>query len=192
MTYDKEARTAFASKALELSDLFMIKFGRTRFAGSPPRVVKVQEPNTESTGGGKQAREPIALVPEGSEGAGGLVCGWMDVAENRAEMRSFPVLAEMHRRRYQMALELSQQEYDAFLAEARRFFSEEGMPMHVTDDVPELEAPARAALESPTRASPTRARPSRDGGMSPGLVAALAGGAVVLGLVLGYVLFAPG
>lgn len=185
MAYDKEARTAFASKALELSELFVIKLGRTRFGGDPPRVVKVQEPQTESTAGGKQAREPIALVPEGSAGAGALVCGWMDVGENRAEMRSFAVLDEMHRRRYGAPLGLPREEYEGFLNEARRFFSEEGIPMQLVEEVPDVEpAPVRSTGE-PRASSPGGV------GMSPALVGGLALGAVLVGLVLGYLLFAP-
>jgi hypothetical protein len=183
MAYEKDARTAFASKALELSEMFMIKFGRTRFSGNVPRVVKVQAPE-ESTGGGAQAREPIALIPEGGSG-GTIVVGWINVGANRAELRAYHVLAELHRRRYNENLDIPKHEYDQFLEDARSFFAEEDIPSRIVDEVPDA-APLKSAPEAGGGAVA-----SSGGGMSGTAVMLMAVAAVVIGLAIGYILFAP-
>lgn len=184
MAYEKEARTAFAHKALELSALFMIKFGQRAFAGTPTRALHVQPPE-ESTGGGKQAREPIALVPAGGAPGGSLVVGWMDVGENIAELRSWRVLAAMHQQRFGQALDLPQAEYDAFVEEARRFFTEEAIPLRVVDDVP-VPPRQRTATDAQVTAPGTSAA-----GISPALILGLAFAMAALGVGLGWLLFAP-
>lgn len=184
MAYERDARTAFASKALELSEMFMVKFGRRSFAGAVPRVVKVEAPD-ESTGGGKQAREPISLVPAGGAPGGTLVIGWMDVAENRAGMRAYHVLAEMHRQRFGKNLDLPRAEYDSFLDEARRFFTEEGIPLQLLEDVP-APPPAR-----PGTGEASLAATSSSTGVSLALVALLVLVTVALGVGIGWLLFAP-
>lgn len=184
MAYERDARTAFAGKALELSEMFMVKFGQRTFRGSPTRVVQVQEPG-ESTGGGAQAREPIALVPAGGVPGPSIVVGWINVGENKAEMRSFAVLAEMHRQRHGAAaqIDLDRSEYDSFLNDVRAFFAEEEMPTRVVDEVPASPAAMRqnTASQAPVRSS----------GMGGGMVVLLAVVAIVLGLGIGWLLFAP-
>jgi hypothetical protein len=183
MAYERDARTAFAGKALELSEMFMVKFGQRTFRGSPTRVVQVQEPG-ESTGGGAQAREPIALVPAGGVPGPSIVVGWINVGENKAEVRSFAVLAEMHRQRHgpTAQIDLDRNEYESFLADVRAFFAEEEMPTRVVDDAPASPAAMRQATGS---AAPVRS------GMGGAMVVVLAIVAIVLGLGIGWLLFAP-
>lgn len=181
MAYERDARTAFAGKALELSEMFMIKFGQRTFRGTPTRCVQVQEPQ-ESTGGGKQAREPIALVPAGGAAGASIVIGWINVGANMAEMRSFAVLAEMHRQRHGPSSQpdIDRGEYDAFITELRAFFADEEMPTRMVDDVPAAPAKRREAAASASR-----------GGMGGGMVFLMAVVAVVLGLGIGWLMFAP-
>lgn len=184
MAYERDARTAFASKALELSDMFMVKFGRRSFPGVVARVVKVEAPE-ESTGGGKKAREPISLVPAAGAQGNTLVIGWMNVAENRAEMRAYHVLAEMHRQRFGKNLDLPRHDYDQFLDEARRFFAEEAITLDLIEDAPAPPRPASA--EAPL----TSAAPATSGGVGIGVVLLLLSLTVALGVALGWILFAP-
>lgn len=184
MAYEREARTAFASKALELSEMFMVKFGRRSFGGAISRTLHV-EPPEESTGGGKRAREPISLVPAGGAQGSTLVVGWMNVAENRAELRAFSVLAAIHRQRFGGGLDLVRADYDAFLDEARRFFSEEGIALEIATEAP-APPPARAS------SGESAAAPGRTTGVSVGLVVVLLIVTVALGVGIGWVLFAPG
>lgn len=191
MAYEREARTAFASKALELSDMFMIKFSRRAFGGAVPRAVHVAAPE-ESTGGGKQAREAISLIPAGGAPGGTLVIGWMNVAENRAELRTYDVLAEMHRLRFGNALDLTQTDYEGFLDEARRFFSEEGIQLELASEAPAPPPVRSAAPEKPERGVlATVASMDEELRFGVGAVSAMVVAAVTLGLGLGWLLFAP-
>jgi hypothetical protein len=184
MAYERDARTAFAGKALELSEMFTVKFGQRVFRGQPNRIVQVQEPQ-ESTGGGKQAREPIALVPAGGASGGSIVIGWINVGENKAEMRAYHVLAEMHRQRHgpNSQVDLDKGEYESFLNDVRAFFAEEEMPTRIVDEIPA--APTRK------QGAGAPARGSSGGGMGMGAVVFFAVLAIVIGLAIGYLLFAP-
>lgn len=147
VSYDKGARTAFANRAFVLSEMFNAKFRNTRFSGAVGRVVKVIPPETESTGGGKMARESIALVPE-SEGASGssVVCGWLDVGQNNAELRSYSVLSDRHKERFgNLAFDLEKAEYEAFVAEAQQFLAAEGIALSIINEStsPAVQAPAK-------------------------------------------------
>ena len=62
MTYDNSTRTAFASKALQVTTLFETHFSKLVIGGDMPRGIKVSMEVGESTGGGKMARESIMLV----------------------------------------------------------------------------------------------------------------------------------
>ncbi len=185
MAYERDARTAFASKALELSEMFMVKFGRRSFAGDIARIVRVEAPE-ESTGGGKRAREPISLVPAAGVQGSTLVIGWMNVAENHAELRAYPVLAEIHRQRFGgRNLDLPRHDYDQFLDEARRFFSEEGITLELVQDVPAPPPPRAPANDRPLPPAP------RQAGLSLGLVGMLLAVTIALGVAIGWLLFAP-
>lgn len=215
MAYERDARTAFASKALELSDMFMIKFGRRAFGGAVPRGVHVAPPE-ESTGGGVRAREAISLVPAGGAPGSTLVIGWMNVAENRAELRTYDVLDEIHRQRFGSPLDLVRGEYEGFLDEARRFFSEEAIALELLTEAPapppvRAAAAANGAPRTTPRSTPQvspRVGPSA-GGSAPsaspvlppavddslsfglGAVSAMVIAAFTLGIGLGWLLFAP-
>jgi hypothetical protein len=181
MAFEKEARTAFAHKALELSELFMIKFGARAFSGEPRRGLHVQPPE-ESTGGGKLAREPIALVPVGGAQGTSLVVGWMDVGENVAELRSWRVLDAVYQQRFGGKIDLPQSEYDAFLNDARSFFAEESIPVRLVEDIP-------AAPRS--RADPSMATSGSSEGMSVAVLILVALAMAVVGVAVGWLLFAP-
>lgn len=187
MAYEREARTAFASKALELSDMFMIKFGRRAFGGAISRTVHVAPPE-ESTAGGRLAREAISLIPAGGAAGATLVIGWMNVAENRAELRAYPVLAEIHRQRFGGVLDLSRPDYDGFLDEARRFFSEEGIALELLSEPP-APPPSKASASAVQGTSVPRSAPSD--GVPLGVVAALLVVTVGIGIGIGWLLFAP-
>lgn len=181
MAYEREARTAFASKALELSEMFMIKFGRRGFGGAISRTLHVAAPE-ESTAGGKRAREPISLVPAAGADGSTLVVGWMNVADNRAELRAFSVLDAIHRQRFGSGVDLVRADYETFLDEARRFFAEEAIAFELA-----TEAPPPPAARGPSRES--AAAPAA--GVSLGLVGLLLVLTVALGVGIGWLLFAP-
>ena len=136
MSYDRGTRTEFASKAMQLSALFEMKFRKTRFAGSVEREVKVSEQMGESSGGGKMARESIMLAPTDGSQKESIVVGWMDVGNSVAEIRSYNTIASRYEQRFHSALELPREEYKAFIDEVAAFFQQEGIQTTVVDSPP--------------------------------------------------------
>ncbi len=179
MTYEKKALTAFAQAALAASDLITQRFSGTRFSGAVTRVVNVEAPKMESTGGGKQARESIVLRAENGDVAGSITCGFLDLGLRSCELRSYASLNMLHRQRFQSALDLYQSEYDKFLGELIAMLETEGFVIKVVEPEEQQAKAAAAAAASP----------ARSGGntmvmVGIGVVAAL----VVVGLVVLFVL----
>lgn len=180
MTYEKKAMTAFAQAALAASDLIMQKFHETKFSGNVTRVVNVEAPNVESTGGGKQARESIVLRAENGDPAHSVTAGFLDIGLRSCELRSYAALNVQHRARFQTALDLHQSEYDKFLGELKTMLESEGFVIKVIE--PEERQARAAAADS---ASPKAGGSSNMGlFIGIGVVAAIAVVALVAVLVL--------
>ena len=171
--------TAFAQAALAISDVLSMKFASTRFSGSIPRVVKVQAPQVQSTGGGKQARESIVLMPESGDTTQALTAGFIDVGLRAVELRTYAAVAGPHQQRFGRALDLPRAEYDAFVGELKSFFGPEGYVIKVID-VAEQEAKA-------TRVQQAEAAASKSGGVPATVTIAVAAAVVVVVLGLGAV-----
>jgi hypothetical protein len=124
--------TAFAQAALAASDLIGTKFASTKFGGANPRSVKIEAPQVESTGGGKQARESIVL--KAADGAQSLTAGFLDVGLRSAEIRSFGALSMMYAQRHKVALDLPQGEYDAFIQQLNALLTQEGYVVKIVDE----------------------------------------------------------
>src|ERR1044071_1395780 len=162
MTYEKKAMTAFAHAALAARDLITPQFVTTKFSGNVTRVVKVEAPNGESTGGGKQARESIILRAENGDVAGSITCGFLDLGVRSCELRSYPSLNMIHRPPFQSALDLYQSEYDKFLGELSQMLEAEGFVIKIVE--PEEQQAKAAAANAPDKSS---------GGSSMGLFIAI-------------------
>lgn len=146
MTYEKKAMTAFAQAALATSDLINTKFGGTKFAGTTSRIVQVEAPKVESTGGGKQARESIVLRPESGDPGGSITAGFLDVGLRSCELRTYAALNDTHRQRFGTALDLHQSEYDKFIGELSSLLEAEGYVIKVVG--PEERQAKAAAAEA--------------------------------------------
>ena len=175
MTYEKKAMTAFAQAALAASDLIMQKFHETKFSGAVTRIVNVEAPNVESTGGGKQARESIVLRPENGDVAGSITCGFLDIGLRSCELRSYASLSMLQRQRFQTALDLHQSEYEKFLGELVGMLEAEGFVIKMIEPE-EQQAKAVAA---------GNAGPAAKSGGNLGLMIAM--GAVAALVVVGVV-----
>jgi hypothetical protein len=172
MTYEKKAMTAFAQAALAASDLIMQKFHETKFQGKVVRIVNVEAPNVESTGGGKQARESIVLRPENGDQSQSVTCGFLDIGLRSCELRSYGTVNMQHKQRYNSATDLIQAEYDAFLGSLRAMLEAEGFVIKIIEPQ-EQAAKAQAA-----------GAPVKQGGSNTAVMVALA---VVAALVLAAV-----
>jgi translation initiation factor IF-2 len=170
--------TAFAQAALAVSDLVAAKFANLRFGGATRRLVKVQPPNVPSTGGGKQARESVVLLPENGDTSQALTAGFIDVGLRAVELRTWAALASAYEQRHKQPLDLPRSEYENFASELQRFLGGEGYVVK-TIDVSDVEAKAaRAARGDEHASSPGGARTAIFVGV--GVVVAIAIGAAVL------------
>lgn len=178
MSEQGPARTEFASAALKMTSTFAVRFSKTTVGEKAPRRVVVQEMDVETTGGGKQARVTITLVPDGAHGAGGrpLVCGWIDVAQSRVQMRSYATVATLFKTQNKRFFDCPEADYQKFLDEARAFVNDNNYRFDVLDEVAPDARPVSAA------ATPSQAKP---GGSVVVLVAA---GVILVCLVLALVL----
>ncbi len=127
------ARTMFASKALQMNALFGARFKKDQVGSKLPRRVKVQEIDVETTGGGKQARMSVTLVAEGQPSAN-LVCGWIDVGASKVRMRSHATLVKMYDQKVGKVLEISKEEYQKFLNDAKSFVNSNAFEFEVYDE----------------------------------------------------------
>lgn len=171
----QQAMTAFAQAALAVSDLVAAKFSGTKFGGSIPRVIKVQAPNVPSTGGGKQARESVILLPENGDTSQAITAGFIDVGLRAVEIRTYAALNQTYEQRHKTKLDLPRAEYDAFVKELQSFLGGEGYVVK-TVDVSEQEAKA-------AKANAASANASSEGGGGSKAPLIVVGVVVVLGVV---------
>jgi hypothetical protein len=157
--------TAFAQAALAISDLLAAKFSGTKFGGSIPRVVKVQAPQVPSTGGGKQARESIVLMPETGDNAHAITAGFVDVGLRAVELRTYAAVSGPYQQRHGRPLDLPKAEYDAFLTEVKNFLTPEG---YVIKTIDASDQEAKAARVQ--RAEEAQAKASGGGGAPVGVI----------------------
>ena len=118
--------TEFAMKALGLAELFTMMIGSKPLKGARVYTVELGTPDGPSTGGGKQALQPIKLVPEG--GGPTLVAGHANQVEKSAELRSYALVQQQHDARFRGAeLQVDQPEYDELLTRLTNFFAQQGL-----------------------------------------------------------------
>lgn len=160
----KVKRTMMAQQALEVSDLLNMRFAGMLVGQEPKKRLLVNAPDGPSTDGGKKARQSITIAPADNSSA--LMCGWIDVAHKKAELRTYRVVAAQSAQRYHRAFDVTQTEYDGLAREAESLLKLQGYEVHVHDDLPsEAASPAKAAAVGAVE-------PARTGG-GKGMVIAL-------------------
>jgi hypothetical protein len=108
-----ELRTEFAHQGVLIADLLRETFAHRRYGPARYRL-HIEEPAGPSTGGGRQARQPLSLVSR-KEPVPAIVCGWVDVAQKEAQVRSYGVVAQRYESRHGYPPKLSQEEYERFI-----------------------------------------------------------------------------
>ena len=169
MTELGPARTMFASKAMEMHDLFAMRFKDTVVGSKVPRRILVQEMDVESTGGGKLARMSITLVPEG-DASHKLVCGWIHISENKVRLRSHKTLSEIFKAQAKHFFDLPKEEYQVFVNEVRSFLDENNFILDVFDE--QVKTPGAPAGMKTQIAAPQQ--------LGKGMMLAVAAGAVLV------------
>lgn len=158
---EEQKRTVFAGKAFGLAELFKHTVGKERLEVGPVTYVpELSAPEGESTGGGKQSLQHIALVPQG--GGATLVIGTADLVGQRAELRGFAQVDDVHRRRFKGApFPVERPRYEALLQSLQTFFSGRQYQVTVVGAPAAPPAPAAGVASSaeadddaPPRSSP--------------------------------------
>ena len=109
-------RTRVANQAASLAET--VKEGFDEFhMGGGDYVVELSMPESNSTGGGAQARQSIRLIPR-RKGYAIVVVGTVDPVTSTAELRTYEHVAIVHELRFREPIEISAEEYDDFLAKA--------------------------------------------------------------------------
>jgi hypothetical protein len=172
----QQPMTAFAQAALAVSDLVAAKFANTRFGGSVVRAVKIQAPNVPSTGGGKQARESVVLMPESGDSTQAITVAFIDIGLRALEIRTFAAVNAPYQQRFGRALDIPKAEYDAFLGELQGFLTGEGYVVKIVDATDQA-AKAQKAQKAEENAT------HETGGIPLGLVLGIAAVVSIGGLL---------
>lgn len=106
-------RTQVANQAANLADTVTQGFEGFHM-GAANYVVDVPPPEGQSTGGGKDARQNIRLVPK-RRGYNVVVAGTVDPVTSTAEVRTYEHVAMLHEVRNGKPLEINPEEYADFL-----------------------------------------------------------------------------
>ncbi|MCP3166827.1 hypothetical protein [Myxococcus qinghaiensis] len=167
-------RTMFANHSALLAEQLRDALGKKMYGRGPHRVLRIDDPEGPSTGGGKQARQSISLVPRKGTGPS-VVCGWVDVSKREAQLRGFEGVAKRYEAHHGEPLELATEEYERFLHDVEDVLVKAVIKVRLI--VPEEQA--GAGLAAPAARAPAR------GGVPMILVLLLMGAAFALGLFVG-------
>jgi hypothetical protein len=132
MGMDGRPHTQFAMKAVGLADFFKADFQADRVRGDVEYRPELAAPDGPSTGGGKQAVQHIRLVPFGRGTV--ITAGWANLAERRAEVRTFRYLAVTHAQRFKgQPIPIAQASYDELSKKLQAWFTQQGFVLTILD-----------------------------------------------------------
>jgi hypothetical protein len=171
-------RTVHAQQAFEFTEVFAYKFDPVIYGQAHPRRLKLQEPDGPSTAGGKQARQSMVLLPD--EGDRKLVVGWIDVSQKMSELRSYTVVSQQYKARFNTDLDLRKEEYEALLQDLRSFLRIQKIDHKIVEAQvgPQVAKKPAQAAEAPV-----------EGGASTGALLAMLSIGILIGFALGYIVF---
>ncbi len=106
-------RTQVANQAASLAETVTEGFAGFHI-GAGDYIVELSTPEGPSTGGGRQARQHLRLVPR-RKGYAVVVAGIVDPVTSYAEIRTFEHVAILHELRFRRPLEITGDEYEDFL-----------------------------------------------------------------------------
>jgi hypothetical protein len=126
------AMTMMAGTALGVSEAFNAGFARP----FPGWRAEVAEPMGPSTGGGRQALQPITIESQAGER---LAVGRVDPVRRAVVLRTYNVVSTLHGRRYGRAFPVGADDYKKFITQITTFFR--AMQFGITDERYVSEAP---------------------------------------------------
>jgi hypothetical protein len=116
----EQNHTAFAGAAVGMAELFRYGFSKKRLEGPVNYTPELSAPDTDSTGGGKQALQHVKLVPD--SGAT-LVIGTANIVDKSCELRTFRHMDDVHRQRFKGApFNTDPEQYNKLIDELKAFF----------------------------------------------------------------------
>lgn len=113
----EDLRTRIANQAASLAEAVTEGFEDFHI-GAGDYVVELSVPEGPSTGGGRQARQNLRLVPR-RPGYAAVIAGVVDPVVSTAELRQHEHVALLHELRYKQPLEITPEEYQSFLGKAQ-------------------------------------------------------------------------
>jgi hypothetical protein len=161
--------------ALEFTDVFGFKFGSRVYGKRKPRKLEISKPDGLSTSGGRVARQNVILAPADGSSASPIVVGWVDVANKRAELRSFRMLGKQFEARHGRGIDLEADAYDELERDLASFY--------------ELQKVDLARIDEPVGAPSPDAVVERGPRESSAPMFWMLALGIVLGLGLGYIIF---
>lgn len=129
---------------MHLGDIINLKMSSHRFGTDRPRFIRVREPDGPSTDEGRRARQAILLTTE--DDASPIVVGFVDSAEKRAELKSYPMVKASFESRFTNDIDLSRGEYNRMLDLLKETLAAQ-----------EIETRMALATRAPSVARPTHA-----------------------------------
>jgi len=114
---DGVKRTVVAQQAIDLGELLNFRFEKKHVGRVVPKRLSVVTLESQSTGGGKMARQSLVLTPVEEGVQGSIMCGWIDVARREAEIREHRVVAEQFEARYHLPFDVGPEEYERLVGE---------------------------------------------------------------------------
>ncbi|WNG25398.1 hypothetical protein F0U62_16265 [Cystobacter fuscus] len=145
-------RTMFASHAALFADRLRERFAQKRYGRAPHlRVLRIDEPEGPSTAGGRLARQPLSLVTR-SGTAPTLVCGWVDVAREEAQLRGYESVARRYEAHHGTPLDLTAKDYERCIEDLEVALRSGGIRVRVV--IPDDPVPSRESAPSPTATAP--------------------------------------
>lgn len=144
-------RTAVAMRGLSLANRFNDELREKRVAGYEPRLL---EPSGESTGGGKQANQPVTLTPPGP-GQPVLTVGWVNCATSEAKLRTLSCMQQLLVKRFgRRKVVLDAAAYQQFFDAAKAYLEANGIEVSVEAQPPEVASGAFPAVSPASAPSP--------------------------------------
>lgn len=173
---DSANRTTFSNQAAMIADVLRDRFARKVYGRNPNRVLRVDEPEGPSTSGGRQARQPLLLVPRKGS-APPILCGWVDVARREAQLRGHESAARRFQAQHGTPLDVFPADYERFIDDMVDTLHSGGIRVRVLMPDEPLSAAEGGTGKAPRHVS-----------LPSWLIALLVTSGVVLGAVIGLIL----
>lgn len=118
----------------------------------------VTVPDGPSTDGGKKVRQSVVLASVADPSAGTVMCGWLDIAQHRAELRVHEVVRSQYEARYKHDFDVAKDAYDALFRDVKTMLEMQDIVVAIIDAVPTgLDGESRSTMAPTVTPTPSDA-----------------------------------